>query len=74
MILDALTCLRGTLRDANGASISPYCVWADTETGESVHVALDADGGFDFTTDDAGQVTVRKEWLEHPAPLKWIPE
>jgi hypothetical protein len=62
----------GTLLDARGVELPSCCIWADTETGESVHLFLE-DGRVVKTVDDMGRPTVRMEWLEHPAPLKWIP-
>lgn len=50
--------------DANGFALQ-YTVWCDTETGEAVHVVLPVE----FVVEEDGEVGVRKEWRQHPAPL-----
>jgi hypothetical protein len=52
--------------DANGVPLK-YVVWCDTETGEAVHIVQP----LEFTIDDDGEAGVRKEWRQHPAPLKF---
>ena len=52
--------------DANGVPLK-YVVWCDTETGEAVHIVRP----LEFTIDDDGEAGVRKEWRQHPAPLKF---
>jgi hypothetical protein len=45
-------------------------VWADTETGEAVHLTGEI-GGFVFSVRDDGQPGVATEWRQHPAPLRF---
>jgi hypothetical protein len=52
--------------DASGVRLE-YVVWCDTETGEAVHIVQP----LEFTIDDDGEAGVRKEWRQHPAPLKF---
>ncbi len=55
--------------DANNVII-PYVVWADTETGEAVCLCRQADGAFEMSVDDRGELAPKKEWKTHPAPLR----
>ena len=55
--------------DANGVELK-YAVWADTETGEAVHLTGEI-GGFVFSVRDDGQPGVATEWRQHPAPLRF---
>ena len=57
--------------DANGVELK-YAVWADTETGEAVHLTGEI-GGFVFSVRDDGQPGVATEWRQHPAPLRMVP-
>lgn len=68
MIVEVKTHAPGSLFDASGTELL-YVVWADTETGEAVHLVKGEDGQFELTTDESGQQDVRKEWRQHPAPL-----
>ena len=52
--------------DANGVRLE-YVVWCDTETGEAVHIVCPLES----TIDEDGDAVVRKEWRQHPAPLKF---
>jgi hypothetical protein len=66
---------RGHVFDANGVRLR-HCQWADTETGEAVHIAVVEDGGlrhFDTTVSDTGVEVLRREWRQHPAPLRYVP-
>jgi hypothetical protein len=63
---------RCRLYDANGVQIH-YAVWADTDTGEVVVLCRDSDGRIEPATDDSGRETVKKEWQQHPAPLRLVP-
>jgi hypothetical protein len=65
----------GQLFDANGVRLR-YCQWADTETGEAVHVAFVEDGCLkcvQTTVSDAGEEVLRREWRQHAAPLTYVP-
>jgi hypothetical protein len=53
--------------DALGRKLE-YATWADTETGEAVHLVRD-DGRFVQTLNEEGEITFKTEWREHPAPL-----
>lgn len=52
--------------DANGVPLE-YVVWCDTETGEAVHVVHPLES----TVDEGGEAGLRKEWRQHPVPLKF---
>jgi hypothetical protein len=52
--------------DANGVPLK-YVVWCDTETGEAVHITQPLES----TVDEGGEAGLRKEWRQHPAPLKF---
>lgn len=62
---------RGLLYDATGAELK-YVVWADTETGEAVHVVFDDDGRVSRTHDEQGQAVVKTQWRQHQAPLRYV--
>ena len=70
MIVEAKTHSPGQIFDANGAQLL-YVVWADTETGEAVHLIRD-DERFRTTIDETGRETAAGEWREHPAPLRYV--
>ena len=72
MIATTDTHWRCRLYDANGVQIH-YAVWADTDTGEVVVLCRDSDGRIEPATDDSGRETVKKEWQQHPAPLRLVP-
>jgi hypothetical protein len=52
--------------DANGVPLK-YVVWCDAETGEAVHITQPLES----TVDEDGEAGLRKEWRQHPAPLKF---
>jgi hypothetical protein len=65
----------GTVYDANGVELE-FCVWADTETGEAVHLIVEksARGAmFTYTVNDAGEEILLTRWQQHPAPLRYVP-
>lgn len=68
MIVEVKTHAPGQLFDANGEELL-YVVWADTETGEAVHLIKRFDGRFEMTHDETGRVTAMKAWRQHPSPL-----
>lgn len=68
MIVEVKTHAPGHLFDANGVELL-YVVWADTETGEAVHLINGDDGRFEMTHDETGRQTAAKAWRRHPAPL-----
>ena len=53
--------------DANGVELQ-YAIWADTETGEAVHLVKD-DKGFVISVHEKGNLGPKCEWRKHPAPL-----
>jgi hypothetical protein len=62
----------GHVFDANGDELK-FCTWADTETGEAVHiVAEDSYPRFTPTVNDASELVVRTEWRQHAAPLRYV--
>jgi len=66
---------RGRVVDANGVRLR-HCQWADTETGEAVHIVVVEDGGlrhFETTVSDTGVEVLRCEWRQHAAPLRYVP-
>jgi hypothetical protein len=66
---------RGRIFDANGVRLR-HCQWADTETGEAVHIVVVEDAGkrcFQTTVSDAGEEVLLREWRQHPAPLRYVP-
>lgn len=69
-ILTPETHTSGRVFDANGVELR-YVTWCDTVTGEAVHVVDDAFVMMDATVNDAGDLVVRTEWRQHPAPLRW---
>lgn len=70
MIVTVETHAPGMLFDANGTELL-YVIWADTETGEAVHLVKGDDGKFEQTHDDTGRPTVAKAWRQHQAPLRY---
>jgi hypothetical protein len=60
------------VHDDNGVEISE-CAWADTETGEVVVLFRDAEGRIQRVPGEDGGMELRKEWQQHPAPLRLVP-
>ena len=72
MIVAVKTHAPGRVFDANGLELL-YVTWADTESGEAVHLVRD-EGKFLYTTDDNGRPVVATQWRQHPAPLTYVRE
>lgn len=71
MIVTAAAGDTGSLYAANGVELR-YVVWADTETGEAVHIVFDDDNRPVTTHDEQGCVGVKTEWRQHQAPLRYV--
>jgi hypothetical protein len=72
MIITTETHAPGSVFDANGRELL-YVIWADTETGEAVHLVKGDDNRFQVARDDTGSETTAKNWEQHPAPLVYHP-
>ena len=72
MIVKVPEHLFGDVYDANGVQLQ-LCTWADTETGEAVHIVSEHPGPLFTTVSDAGELVVRTEWRQHAAPLTYVP-
>lgn len=70
MILDAHKDAPCDVFDANGQPLL-YAVWADTETGEAVHLVKEGKS-LVLTTGEDGKETILQVWKQHPAPLTFV--
>lgn len=73
MIVEAKTHAPGSIFDANGVELM-YVTWADTESGEAVHLVREGDrcDQFLYTRDDSGREVVATVRKQHPAPLTYV--
>lgn len=55
--------------DAYGNPLN-WVVWADTLTGETVHIVRENNKPI-MVTNDAGELVTKTEWTQHPAPLTY---
>ena len=69
MILEVKTHAPCDVFDANGTPIID-AIWADTETGEAVHLVRGDDGKVLIVYED-GEQALKTERRRHPAPLTY---